>query len=317
MSILPVSSRYLRRFGLILLMVVLVSLVLSLATGVWSVLLLVVLSLSLGLLPLLPFVLIAWFTKLITRIVVRALHSTKSIYSKNIKINHTRITIGIVMALINLLFLVGLGIFVASRGMSGYRLFIVFFYIGLFAIIAAVAAFRTVRTEKARLVAEREGMTFQIGAGHLFHLQKEFRLCSIGRQSVKEFSNIFQKKINDVDITIFDYNYGSYFSHYDIREQTVILFRSGRLNLPSFSCPEKISYWSGIESGCLCLEGSRDKLIFYRLNELVAPEGIRSFLEEGLKVLDFLAMPDANSRVVKRIDSNILQAKLEEIKLCR
>ena len=70
----------------------------------------------------------------------------------------------------------------------------------------------------------------------------------------------------------------------------------------------------GIKSGCLCLEGSRDKLIYYKLNELVAPEGIRSFLEEGLKLFDILAMSDSNSNIGEQIDTDILQAKLEEIK---
>jgi hypothetical protein len=319
-----------------------VFLAVSLLTGHWKkaldisllLLCLFIISYLIYLIYYIPIALIAWCTKLIVRKVFRLFPKpTNSADIKNRK-KDKKVIIGIISAL----YAVVSFTLLLSSDKSGINVWFGLTILWIITIIAVPIGFSTARTERERLTAKKMGMTFREKGDHLFPLLNEFRLFSSGFSFfLKEFKNVSQKKVNNTEVTILDYRYGShmpwwrgdYYHRYETHEQTVLLFRSERLNIPSFSVvPKNISYKIGNKIGFrninfeaspgfsefylvygkdeetirrvfnkelldlfedqkgLSLEGHKDKLIFYRLNQLVEPEGIHSFLEEGFKLFE-------------------------------
>ncbi|MGD2089958.1 MAG: hypothetical protein PVH61_27525 [Candidatus Aminicenantes bacterium] len=344
---MKLSSSEFRRFRRIFIGVFIFIVVMMLVSRDWknAFLFVPLLILIYGPIYFIPCVLIPWITKQITRKMVRTSHSTSPIDTANVKKNDYRTNMGKVMALISIILLAAIAVFFVFPGKLGITLSSVLSIVWLIAFIAAITAFNTAKTEKTKLVAEKEGMTFQENGDYLFPLLEEFQLLSFGKKSLKNFSNVSQKKINDIEVTIFDYQYGwytpgarrdhgppyTYSDHYDIREQTVIFFQGEKLNIPDFFlCPKKISYKISRKSGFkkinldtaplfsqlyllfgkdeeaigrvfkkellyfyedhrgLTSEGSKNKLICYRPDELVKPEVFPSFLEEGSRLFEIL-----------------------------
>jgi hypothetical protein len=91
------------------------------------------------------------------------------------------------------------------------------------------------RRERLRSAARDLGFSFSLESDpRLPKSLGHFHLFSQGRS--KRISNVMSKAMADIDVTIFDYKYttGSG-KHSDTRNQTVVLFESERLQLPSFA----------------------------------------------------------------------------------
>jgi len=90
------------------------------------------------------------------------------------------------------------------------------------------------RRDRLQAAAQTLGFSFQpeVDTGLLGSLS-HLALFSQGRS--KKINNVMRKMVAGVDVTLFDYRYttGSG-KHSDIRSQTVLLFQSGRLDLPAF-----------------------------------------------------------------------------------
>lgn len=192
------------------------------------------------------------------------------------------------------------------------------------------------RTEAMRQVAEELQFDFvpKDDGTLLGDLARgNFHLFSQG--SGKRWYNVLRGQANDLEVTVFDYNYstGGGKSRHTWR-QTVVGFRLPGPGLPAFALrPENLlhrigrlfgyrditfedhpafssryllrgpdeesirrlfadralSYYEGTEG--LSTEGGGDRLLFYRHNQRVDPAALRSFLEEGFKVLALFHPP--------------------------
>jgi hypothetical protein len=199
--------------------------------------------------------------------------------------------------------------------------------------VAIAVIFITSRLEKKRTealdrTAKQMGLTFYPrGDGSTLASLSGFHLFSQGH--AKRIQNLMQGEANHMEVQVFAYQYttgSGKNSHTSM--QTVICFRSTKLDLPEFSLrPENILHKIGSLFGYqdidfdthpdfskhyllrgsdeeaihsrfheeilsffdehrgLCTEGRGKQLIFYRTAKQVKPEDIRSFMEEGFKVV--------------------------------
>lgn len=101
--------------------------------------------------------------------------------------------------------------------------------------LALVYYFEKKRTEEMRVVAGRLGFRFSPEAhpGLVGRLDG-FRLFSQGR--ARKICNVLWRQIDDIQVTLFDYRYTtSSGRHNRSHNQTVVLFETGRLELPCFA----------------------------------------------------------------------------------
>ena len=124
--------------------------------------------------------------------------------------------------------------------MSGlFFLFLVFMVIGLVIYLILRAAHEQQRMEQLRVVAGRMGFSFaaQAEAG-LWGQVEGFYLFSRGRS--RRIHNVMRRQIHDIDVTIFDYRYTTQNGkHSHTHHRSVVLFETGRLNLPRFTLRPK------------------------------------------------------------------------------
>jgi hypothetical protein len=121
---------------------------------------------------------------------------------------------------------------------------VVVFMVVLFAGIGAlmfliVRAAEQQRCDQLQAIANRMGFVFSAGAdAGLLGRMSGLSLCSKGHG--RTAYNAMQRRIHDIDVTLFDYRYttGSG-KHHQTHSQTVALFETDRLRLPRFTlCPQ-------------------------------------------------------------------------------
>ena len=119
--------------------------------------------------------------------------------------------------------------------MSGLLfLFLVFLIIGLVFYLVMRAAQEQQRMEQLQAVSDRMGFSFSAQAKPSLSGRVEgFRLFSQGHS--RRIHNVMRRRIHDIDVTLFDYRYVSnHGKHSRMRYQSVVLFETGRLDLPRF-----------------------------------------------------------------------------------
>ena len=120
-----------------------------------------------------------------------------------------------------------------------FFLFLIFLVIGLVIYLVARAAQEQQRMEQLRTVAGRMGFSFSAQADPgLWDQVEGFRLFSQGRS--RRIHNVMRRKIHDIDATIFDYRYTTQSGkHSHTHYRSVVLFETGRLDLPRFTLRPK------------------------------------------------------------------------------
>ena len=124
--------------------------------------------------------------------------------------------------------------------MSGlFVLFLLFMVIGLVIYVLAQAAQEQQRREQSSVVAGRMGFSFSAQAEPgLWSLVEGFRLFSQGRS--RRIHNVMHRQIHDIDVTMFDYRYTTQSGkHSHSHHRSVLLFETGRLDLPRFTLRPK------------------------------------------------------------------------------
>jgi hypothetical protein len=119
--------------------------------------------------------------------------------------------------------------------MSGFLfLILVFLVIGLVIYLIARAAHEQQRMEQLKAVADRMGLSFSALAEPSLSARVEgFRLFSQGHS--RRLHNVMHRQIHDIDVTMFDYRYTTNHGKSSrIQYQSVVLFETGRLDLPRF-----------------------------------------------------------------------------------
>jgi hypothetical protein len=126
------------------------------------------------------------------------------------------------------------------------------------------------RTKKLGAIATELNLEFyENGNGQVMGLVQDFQLFSKGRN--RQVKNLMQGQVEDAFVAIFDYRYvtgrGKHSHTYD---QTVILLRSDRLQLPKFSLhPENFFHKMG------------DFLGYYDIDFTTHPEFSNRYLLRG------------------------------------
>ena len=124
--------------------------------------------------------------------------------------------------------------------MSGlFFIFLVFLVIGLVIYLIARAAQEQQRLEQLQRVADRMGFSYTAQAeASLWGQVEGFRLFSQGRS--RRIHNVMRRRIHDIDVTMFDYRYTTNHSKHDrVHYHSVVLFETGRLDLPRFTLRPK------------------------------------------------------------------------------
>ncbi len=124
--------------------------------------------------------------------------------------------------------------------MSGLLfLLMVFLVIGIVFYLIVRAALEQQRMEQLRAVADRMGFSFSAQGDPVLEGRVEgFRLFSQGRS--RRIHNVMRRKIHDIDVTLFDYRYTTnHGKSSKIQYQSVVLFETGRLDLPGFTLRPK------------------------------------------------------------------------------
>jgi hypothetical protein len=124
--------------------------------------------------------------------------------------------------------------------MSGMLfLFLVFMVIGLVMYLIVRTAQEQQRREQLQAVARRMGFDFSVEAEPgLWGRVADFSLFSRGRW--RKIDNVMRRQIHDIDVTLFDYRYSTNSGkHNRTHYQTVVLFETGRLELPRFTLRPK------------------------------------------------------------------------------
>jgi hypothetical protein len=204
---------------------------------------------------------------------------------------------------------------------------------GIIILIVAAVFFAWLHEKKRRArlkeIADSLGFSYQEKDNDFLRTKlDQFHLFSQGHS--RKIYNIMKGTVSDAEITIMDYRYTTGAGkHSTTFRQTVILFDSGDMQLPSFALrPENVFHKIGavfgyqdidfesnpgfskkyllrglnedavrrtfdyeILSYCeqrknLCLEGSGNKLIYYKIGKRIKPGGIKSFLDQGIDLFN-------------------------------
>jgi carbonic anhydrase len=93
----------------------------------------------------------------------------------------------------------------------------------------------TQRIEQIRIAAERMGFSYRAeGDPGLQERLGPFHLFSKGHS--RKIENVLRREIHDIEVTLFEYRYRTNSGkHTQTHRQTVLLFETGRLQLPLFS----------------------------------------------------------------------------------
>jgi hypothetical protein len=118
-------------------------------------------------------------------------------------------------------------------------MFLVLMVIGLVMYLILRSAHEQQRMEQLRAVANRMGFSFSAQAEPSLWGQVEgFRLFSQGRS--RRIHNLMRRQIHDINVTLFDFRYTTNHSkHNRVHYHSVVLFETGRLELPRFTLRPK------------------------------------------------------------------------------